>query len=94
MADRTEGRPGPGDLDRGHRRPACAQNREDRRGGYKARIVIEPDTGLVTAAAVTRCTGEGAADAEAGAVLLEQDPTTAGEVQVLADPAYGTGHTA
>lgn len=54
-------------------------------------IVIEPDTGLVTAAAITKAAGEGATDAEAGAMLLEQDPTIPGEVQVLADSAYGTG---
>jgi len=67
------------------------KTREDRRDGYKAHIVIEPDTGLVTAAAITKAAGEGATDAEAGAMLLGQDPTIAGKVQVLADSAYGTG---
>jgi hypothetical protein len=67
------------------------KTREDRRDGYKAHIVIEPDTGLVTAAALTKAAGEGATDAEAGALLLEQDPTITGKVQVLADSAYGTG---
>lgn len=55
--------------------------------------MIEPDTGLVTAAAVTKSAGEGATDAEAGAVLLGQDPTITTNVQVSADSAYGTGTT-
>lgn len=67
------------------------KTREDRRDGYKAHIVIEPGTGLVTAAVRTKAAGEGATDAEAGAVLLAQDPTIIGKVQVLADAAYGTG---
>jgi hypothetical protein len=67
------------------------KTREDRRDGYKAHIVIEPDTGLVTAAAITKAAGEGATDAEAGAMLLSQDPTITTKVQVLADSAYGTG---
>jgi hypothetical protein len=67
------------------------KTREDRRDGYKAHIVIEPDTGLVTAAAITKAAGEGATDPEAGAMLLGQDPTITTEIQVLADSAYGTG---
>jgi Transposase DDE domain/Transposase domain (DUF772) len=67
------------------------KTREDRRDGYKAHIVIEPDTGLVTAAALTKAAGEGATDAEAGVMLLEQDQTITTGVQVLADSAYGTG---
>lgn len=53
--------------------------------------MIEPDTGLVTAAVLIKAAGQGATDAEACAVLLGQDPTITGEVQVLADSAYGTG---
>ena len=67
------------------------RTREARRDGYKAHIVIESDTCLVTAAALTKAAGQGATDAEAGAVLLGQDPTITTEVQVLADSA---GHTA
>ncbi|MGO4586894.1 IS1182 family transposase [Arthrobacter sp. 2RAF6] len=67
------------------------KTREDRRDGYKGHIVIEPDTGLVTAAVLTKAAGQGATDAEACAVLLGQDPTITGQVQVLADSAYGTG---
>jgi hypothetical protein len=67
------------------------KTREDRRDGYKAHIVIEPDTGLVTAAAITKAAGEGATDPEAGAMLLSQDRTITTKVRVLADSAYGTG---
>jgi hypothetical protein len=64
-----------------------------RQDGFKAHVVVEPDTGLVTACAVTRAAGEGSGDAAAGQVLLATDTTIAdGEsVQVLGDSAYGTG---
>ncbi|APX01116.1 IS1182 family transposase [Arthrobacter sp. QXT-31] len=67
------------------------KTREERRDGYKAHIVIEPDTGLVTAAMITKAAGEGTSDADAGAMLLGQDGTVTSDVQVLADSAYGTG---
>lgn len=55
------------------------------RDGYKAHLAIEPETGLITAAAITSAN---AADGPAGVALL------AGEkpgLQVLADAAYGGG---
>lgn len=55
-----------------------------RQDGFKAHLAVQPDTGLVTACAVTRA---------AGAALLAAD-TTIGpgqSVQVLGDSAYGTG---
>ena len=55
------------------------------RDGYKAHICAEPDTGLITAVDLT---AGNAADADAAAGLLEDEP--AGTV-VLADSAYGTG---
>ena len=61
------------------------KSRSEYRDGYKAHIVIEPETGLVTAAALTPAT---AADGSTGVVLL------AGEepgLQILGDGAYGTG---
>ena len=62
------------------------------RDGYKAHIVNEPGTGIVTAAAVTKAAGPGSSDAEAGARLLAADPTVGGQdLDVLADSAYGTG---
>ena len=63
------------------------KSRSEYRDGYKAHLAIEPETGLVTAAAVTPAN---AADGPAGIELL------AGEepgLQVLADGAYGSGET-
>lgn len=57
------------------------------RDGYKAHIAVEPETGLITAAAITPAN---AADGPTGVTLL------AGEqpgLQVLADSAYGGGET-
>ena len=55
------------------------------RDGYKAHIAVEPETGLITAAALTPAN---AGDGPTGVALL------AGEepgLQVLADSAYGSG---
>jgi hypothetical protein len=61
-----------------------------RQDGFKAHVVVEPDTGLVTACAVTKAAGEGSGDAAAGQVLLATDSTIAaaqpgstGELQVM-----------
>jgi IS5 family transposase len=57
------------------------------RDGYKAHLAIEPETGLVTAAALTPAN---APDGKTGVTLL------AGEepgLQVLGDGAYGSGET-
>jgi len=58
--------------------------------GYKAHLVVEPDTGLVTACQLTSGTGEGSADGEVGADLLTADTTITTPVEVLGDSAYGT----
>lgn len=55
------------------------------RDGFKAHIVAEPDTGLITAADLTA--GD-VGDADAAMGLLEDKPTGA---VVLADSAHGTG---
>ena len=63
------------------------KSRSEYRDGYKAHIAIEPETGLVTAAALTPAN---AADGSTGVVLL------AGEepgLQILGDGAYGSGET-
>jgi IS5 family transposase len=63
------------------------KSRSEYRDGYKAHIAIEPETGLVTAAALTPAN---TADGPTGVELL------AGEepgLQVLADGAYGSGGT-
>jgi hypothetical protein len=64
-----------------------------RQDGFKAHVVVEPDTGLVTVCAVTKAAGEGSGDAAAGRVLLAADATITARqsVQVLGDSAYGTG---
>ena len=57
------------------------------RDGYKAHIAIEPETGLVTAAALTPAN---APDGSTGVVLLaDEEPG----LQVLGDGAYGSGET-
>ncbi len=57
------------------------------RDGYKAHIAVEPETGLVTAAALTPAN---AADGPAGIALLSDESPG---LQVLADSAYGSGAT-
>ena len=77
VADRPEGRPGPDDLDRRPRVPAYPQVRENRQDGFKAHMVVEPDTGLTTAAALTKTNGRDNSDATVGGQLLDTDPTIA-----------------
>ena len=55
------------------------------RDGYKAHIAAEPDTGLITACALT---AGNTSDAEAAPVLLADEPAG---TEVLGDSAYGTG---
>jgi hypothetical protein len=62
-----------------------------RQDGFKAHLVIEPDTGLVTGAELTKAAGTEAADAVVGTRLLAGDQTVAGPVEVLGDSAYATG---
>ena len=61
------------------------KSRSEYRDGYKAHVAVEPETGLITAAALTPAN---AADGPNGIALL------AGEepgLEVLADSAYGSG---
>jgi len=68
------------------------KSREKRQDGFKAHVVIEPDTGLVTAAVVAKAAGEGNSDAARGAELLATDTSIGDQpVDVLADSAYGSG---
>ena len=55
--------------------------------------MVEPETGLTTAVAVTKAAGPGNSDASVGAVLIAADPTIdeAARTEVLGDSAYGTG---
>ena len=56
-----------------------------RRDGYKAHIVAEPETGIVTACEITSAT---APDGPTGVELLKDQPSS---VEVIADSAYGSG---
>jgi IS5 family transposase len=63
------------------------KSRSEYRDGYKAHLAIEPETGLITAAALTPAS---APDGPNGVKLLEGE---APGLQVLADGAYGSGPT-
>jgi IS5 family transposase len=69
------------------------KTRERRQDGFKAHIVIEPDTGLMTTVALTKTNGPENSDAAVGADLVTTDPTLedTGDVQVLGDSAYASG---
>jgi hypothetical protein len=56
--------------------------------GYKAQVVVEPDTGIITDTALTPAAGADNSDATVGIDLLSQTDT---QFEVLADSAYGTG---
>ena len=64
---------------------------ERRQDGFKAHVVIEPDTGLATVVELTKAAGPGNGDAAVGARLVVVDPTVTGPVEVLGDSAYATG---
>jgi IS5 family transposase len=57
------------------------------RDGYKAHIAIEPDTGLITNAALT---AGNVADGPAGVALVEHEQPG---LEIYADTAYGSGDT-
>jgi IS5 family transposase len=63
------------------------KSRSSYRDGYKAHLAVEPETGLVCAAALTPAT---AADGPTGVGLLAGEPPG---LQVLGDTAYGGGET-
>jgi len=62
------------------------------RDGFKAHVVVEPDTGVVTALTLTAAAGEHSADGDVGALLIGEDPDIAANrvEQILADTAYCT----
>jgi IS5 family transposase len=61
------------------------KSRSNYRDGYKAHLAVEPDTGIITAVALTPAnTGDG----PTGVTLLNDEPTG---LQVLGDSAYGSG---
>jgi hypothetical protein len=69
------------------------KTRERRQDGFKAHVVVEPDTGLTTAAKLTKTSGSENSDANVGADLVTTDATVAASdhLEVLGDSAYATG---
>lgn len=69
------------------------KTRERRQDGFKAHVVVEPDTGLTTMAKLTKPNGPDNSDATVGADLVMADPTIdAGTpLEVLGDSAYASG---
>jgi IS5 family transposase len=68
------------------------KTREHRQDGFKAHLVVEPDTGLTTVVALTKTNGPENSDATVGAELVTTDATiTTDAVEVLGDSAYATG---
>lgn len=72
------------------------KTRERRQDGFKAHLVVEPDTGLTTVCALTKTNGPENSDATVGADLVVADPTLREEdteepIEVLGDSAYATG---
>ncbi len=62
-----------------------------RTDGFKAHLVAEPDTGLITGCTLTWASGPDTGDATVELGLLAGDGTIGGHMEVLADSAYGTG---
>jgi IS5 family transposase len=69
------------------------KTRERRQDGFKAHVVVEPDTGLTTAVKLTKTNGAENSDATVGADLVTTDATVAAgdHLEVLGDSAYATG---
>jgi hypothetical protein len=51
------------------------KTRERKQDGFKAHLAVEPDTGLATAAELTKASGPDNSDASVGGRLLDADPT-------------------
>jgi IS5 family transposase len=69
------------------------KTRERRQDGFKAHVVVEPDTGLIPAVKLTKTNGPENSDANVGVELVLADPTIGrqGDIEVLGDSAYATG---
>jgi IS5 family transposase len=69
------------------------KTRERRQDGFKAHVVVEPDTGLTTAVKLTKTNGTENSDANVGADLVTTDPTLdeGKQIEVLGDSAYASG---
>ena len=67
------------------------KSRENRQDGFKAHLVVEPDTGLTTAAELTKANGPENSDATVGGRLLDTDPTIAASGRT--EPRCGTSRS-
>ena len=68
------------------------KTRERRQDGFKAHVVVEPDTGLSTMCELTKPNGPANSDAAVEAELVVADPTIeTSAVEVLGDSAYASG---
>jgi len=69
------------------------KTRERRQDGFKAHVVVEPDTGLTTRCELTKTNGPENSDARVGAALVTSDTTidNGQQLEVLGDSAYATG---
>lgn len=68
------------------------KSRERRQDGFKAHVVVEPDTGLMSMVKLTKASGSENSDANVGAGLVLADPTIGHKaLEVLGDSAYATG---
>lgn len=69
------------------------KTRERRQDGFKAHVVVEPDTGLTTAVRLTKTNGAENSDANVGADLVTTDTTLSDDqgIEVLGDSAYASG---
>ena len=65
------------------------KSRENRQEGFKAHLIVEPDTGLATAAELTKTNGPDNSDASTGGRLLDADPTIASAAEGTGDRAVG-----
>jgi IS5 family transposase len=59
-----------------------------RRDGYRAHVVADPETGIITGARLTMAAGDENSDAAVAAELIAAGP---GPARVYGDAAYGTG---
>ena len=61
---------------------------EARRDGFRAHVMADPETGIITGERLTKATGEDNSDAAVAAELIGGE---AGPAEVYGDSAYGTG---
>ena len=68
------------------------KSRQKKQDGFKGHLVVEPDTGLVTAVVLTKAAGPENSDAARAAELIAADSSIGQDfAEVLGDSAYGSG---